>query len=115
MLTHAGFVANLSATTVAPSTTVFGRDTMGMSPEDSILEGRDMISPPPIISPSQLGSSRALIVGLALIPLVIVTIASIPALIILPFTPRGWDRCEVHVGRMAAWTAEILAHSRFRP
>jgi hypothetical protein len=114
MLTHPGFVANLSATNVDHSATVLDWDIIGDVPEGSSSEGPDMISPPSVITPTQLGSSRALIVGLALIPLVIVAIASIPALIILPFTPTGCERCEVHVGRMAAWTAEILAHSRVR-
>lgn len=56
-------------------------------------------------------SSRALIVGLALIPLTLVVIASIPALVIMPFTPDGWLRCQAYISRIATWSAEILAHS----
>ena len=70
-----------------------------------------MITPPTTVLMNTTRSSRALIVGLALIPLTLVVIASLPALIIMPFTSGGWLRLQAHVTHLAAWTIAILVHS----
>jgi hypothetical protein len=64
------------------------------------------------LTPSTTTETRALIVGLALIPLTLVIIASVPALIIMPFTHNGMRRVETFVGWMTAWSVSILTYSR---
>ena len=56
--------------------------------------------------------TRALIVGLAMIPLTLVVIASIPALIILPFTADGLGHVEMLISRIASWSVSIMSYSR---
>lgn len=69
-----------------------------------------MISVP--LNSGSIGSTRALIVGLALIPFTLVVIASIPALIILPFTSNGLVCVEMLITRMSSWSASIVDRSR---
>jgi hypothetical protein len=74
-----------------------------------------MITAPHPVAPATITQARALIVGLALIPLTLVIIASIPALVIMPFTPGGITRVETFASWMTAWTVSIMMHSRAHP
>jgi len=56
-------------------------------------------------------NSQPLIVGLALIPLLLVTLAIIPAIMIMPFMPNGLPRVEKYVAMAASWTVAILVNS----
>ena len=68
------------------------------------------LTPPPPKLPSSFGS-LPLIVGLALIPLVVATLASVPAIMILPLMPSGWPRVEKQLAMLASWTIAILRNS----
>ncbi|MEC4576211.1 hypothetical protein [Streptomyces virginiae] len=59
-------------------------------------------------------AQRSLIVLLALVPVVIVTAAFVPALVLLPFFPSAHRRAEVMVGQLTAWTRTLLVTSRGR-
>lgn len=74
-----------------------------------------MIMGPHPVTPATTTQTRALIVGLALIPLTLVIIASIPALVIMPFTPDGMRRVEIFVSWMTAWSVSIMTYSRAHP
>jgi hypothetical protein len=74
-----------------------------------------MITAPHPVTPATIPQARALIVGLALIPLTLVIIASIPALVIMPFTPGGITRVETFASWMTAWNASIMVNSRSHP
>ena len=54
------------------------------------------------------GTQRVLVVALILIPLLLVTIGSLPAVAVLPFLPGGVDRVQKLVGGLVAWTRIIL-------
>jgi hypothetical protein len=54
------------------------------------------------------GTQRVLVVALTLIPLLLVTIGSLPAVAVLPFLPGGADRVQKLVDQLAAWTRIIL-------
>jgi len=54
------------------------------------------------------GTQRVLVVALALIPLLLVTIGSLPAVAVLPFLPGGADRVHKLVDQLAGWTRIIL-------
>jgi hypothetical protein len=54
------------------------------------------------------GIQRVLIVALTLIPLLLVTISTLPALIILPFLPGGVDRSHKLITQLIIWTRTIL-------
>jgi hypothetical protein len=62
--------------------------------------------------PAVTTASRGLIVGLLLVPLLIVTASSIPALMILPFTREGTSRIETYMTLFITWTRTILTYSR---
>ena len=62
----------------------------------------------PIASGTISSLARAMIVGLALIPLTLVVIASIPALVILPFTAKGLGHVEMLINRIASWSISIM-------
>jgi len=66
-----------------------------------------VIAPLPAAQPAT-GYSRALIVGLTLVPVVLVTLASVPALIVMPFIPQGRMSVDAHIAKLAAWTTAIL-------
>lgn len=70
-----------------------------------------IITPAPITSVS-LGPTRALIVGMALIPLTVVIMASIPALLIMPFTSNGLRYVDMLIARAVSWNESIMTHSR---
>lgn len=74
-----------------------------------------MIIAPNPVTPATMAHARALIVGLALIPLTLVIMASIPALVIMPFTPNGMRRVGTLISWMTAWSVSILAYSRAHP
>jgi hypothetical protein len=69
-----------------------------------------IITPPPTGRPT-LATSRALIVGLALIPVTIVVASMVPALAIMTFLPDGWKRAEPCIRQISSWTTSILVHS----
>lgn len=71
-----------------------------------------MVIPPLPRPPYTTGSSRVMIVGLALVPVTVVILASIPAFVVMPFTTKGWTRIDAYIARMIAWTAAILTQSR---
>jgi hypothetical protein len=54
------------------------------------------------------GVQRVAVVALTLTPLLLVTIGSLPALIILPFLPGGEDRSRNIVAQLIIWTRTIL-------
>ena len=70
-----------------------------------------VIRPLPAV-PCTTGSSRAMIVGLALVPVVLVILASIPAMAVMPFTRNGWSRMAAHLSQLMTWTVAILVQSR---
>jgi|KBSMisStaDraftv2_1062788.scaffolds.fasta_scaffold1253193_1 hypothetical protein len=57
-------------------------------------------------------NSNSLTVGLALIPFMLVILASVPAIMIMPFTPNGLVRAERYVTIAASCTVAILSASR---
>lgn len=57
---------------------------------------------------------RALIVLLAQLPLFVVTLASVPALALLPFFPRHSVRAQAIVRQLISWTRTTLVSSRSR-
>ncbi|MFF1412331.1 hypothetical protein ACFVX6_21605 [Streptomyces sp. NPDC058289] len=59
-------------------------------------------------------AARVLIVGLALVPVVIVTLASVPALLVLPFSRRRSAQATTIVRQLIAWTRGLLLTSRER-
>lgn len=59
-------------------------------------------------------AARVLIVGLALVPVVIVTVASVPALLALPFSRRRSTHAAAIVRQLIAWTRGLLVTSRER-
>lgn len=54
------------------------------------------------------GPQRVLLVALTLIPLVLVTLSTLPAFVVLPFVPGGIDRVRALTGQLIAWTRAIL-------
>ncbi|MEU1176495.1 hypothetical protein ABZ464_02395 [Streptomyces sp. NPDC005820] len=59
-------------------------------------------------------AQRALIVLFALVPLLIVTLASVPSLVLLPFFPHASVRARAIVQQLIAWTRTALVSSRNR-
>lgn len=55
---------------------------------------------------------RVLIVFLALLPLLVVTLAYVPALVLLPFVPTGAARVHGMVRQLSSWTRTTLLASR---
>jgi len=54
-------------------------------------------------------AQRVAVTALMLLPLLLVTVSSIPALTVLPFLPGGPDRADSLITRLTAWTRVILA------
>ncbi|MER6199933.1 hypothetical protein ABT234_21490 [Streptomyces sp. NPDC001586] len=52
--------------------------------------------------------------ALALVPVVIVTLASVPALLVLPFSRRRATQASDIVRRLVGWTRSLLLGSRER-
>lgn len=67
-----------------------------------------MITLPYRATPAAISFARVLIVGLAIIPLTLVVMASIPALVIMPFIPRGPVCVEMIISRMAIWSVSVI-------
>ncbi|MEU8029036.1 hypothetical protein [Streptomyces sp. NPDC049099] len=57
---------------------------------------------------------RVLIVLFALVPLLVVTVASAPALMLLPFFPQHSARARGIVQQLIHWTRTALVSSRSR-
>ncbi|MET9495084.1 hypothetical protein [Streptomyces sp. NPDC006552] len=57
---------------------------------------------------------RVLIVLLALLPLLVVTLAYVPALALLPFFPAAGERTRDMVRQLTTWTRTALIASRNR-
>lgn len=55
---------------------------------------------------------RVLLVALSLVPVIMVTVASLPALAILPFTADGARRSSDVLRQLASWTQRTLVASR---
>lgn len=55
---------------------------------------------------------RVFLVALCLIPVLLVTIASLPALAVLPFTAQGAQRSSKVLLHIASWTQRTLTASR---
>jgi hypothetical protein len=62
----------------------------------------------PYMTPAAISFARVLIVGLAIIPLTLVVMASIPALVIMPFIPGGSEYVEMAITRMAIWSVSVI-------
>lgn len=67
-----------------------------------------------VISPFQslAGLRRIAVTALAILPLLIVTLVTSPALLILPFSSRGNDRALKLIGKMVIWTRVVVSASR---
>ncbi|MFC9127763.1 hypothetical protein ACFT4A_13020 [Streptomyces sp. NPDC057099] len=59
-------------------------------------------------------AQRVLLVLGALVPVLVVTLAFVPALILLPFLRSRTAHALTMVGRLAAWTRALLVASRER-
>lgn len=57
-------------------------------------------------------AQRAIIVVFALIPLLVVTVASVPALLVLPFLPSHSTRAQVIMRQLTSWTRALLLSRR---
>lgn len=53
--------------------------------------------------------ARSLALLLAAVPLLLVTVASLPALMVLPFIPRAARRAETIVVRLASWSRDLCS------
>jgi hypothetical protein len=91
----------------APSTGRLYRDMASCTP----VPAAAMTAPVPLLG----SMHRVAVTALALLPLLLVTICSIPALTILPFLPGGPDRVNVLITRLSAWTRIILTLPAARP
>ena len=60
------------------------------------------------------GIQRALLVALLLVPLLIVTVALVPALVVLPFLKSRGTQVRSLVAQLAAWTRALLTGSADR-
>ncbi|MEU6986014.1 hypothetical protein ABZ946_21675 [Streptomyces sp. NPDC046324] len=59
-------------------------------------------------------AQRALIVAFALLPLLVVTLAFVPALLVLPFRRSRAAQTQAMVRQLTAWTRALLLSSRER-
>jgi hypothetical protein len=53
-----------------------------------------------------------LVVGITLVPMLIVLAASIPALVVMPFSRLGWQRMKELIDYFIRWTQTILTCSQ---
>ncbi|MFZ3470946.1 hypothetical protein ACODT3_21900 [Streptomyces sp. 4.24] len=72
------------------------------------------MSVPPGLAHSVRRLQRALIVLFALVPLTLVTLAFLPALLVLPFVPAARPRTEGMLRQLTAWSRAVLHGSRER-
>ncbi|WP_318212078.1 MULTISPECIES: hypothetical protein [unclassified Streptomyces] len=59
-------------------------------------------------------AQRALIVLVAILPLLLVTLAFVPALLVLPFRRERAAHADAMVRQLSAWTRVLLLSSRER-
>ncbi|MER5706320.1 MULTISPECIES: hypothetical protein [Streptomyces] len=59
-------------------------------------------------------AQRALIVLVATLPLLLVTLAFVPALLVLPFRRERAAHAQAMVRQLSAWTRALLLSSRER-
>ncbi|MCZ0981682.1 hypothetical protein O1L60_29800 [Streptomyces diastatochromogenes] len=59
-------------------------------------------------------AQRALIVLVAILPLLLVTLAFVPALLVLPFRRERAGHAHAMVRQLSAWTGTLLRSSRER-
>ncbi|MCB8905832.1 MULTISPECIES: hypothetical protein [unclassified Streptomyces] len=59
-------------------------------------------------------AQRALIVLVAILPLLLVTLAFLPALLVLPFRRERAAHADAMVRQLSAWTRVLLLSSRER-
>lgn len=59
-------------------------------------------------------AQRALIVLVATLPLLLVTLAFVPALLVLPFRRERAGHADAMVRQLSAWTRTLLQSSRER-
>jgi hypothetical protein len=52
--------------------------------------------------------------ALAVVPLVLVTVALLPAITVLPLLPGGQQRAGALIGQLHAWSRTVLRESRGR-
>ncbi|MFD7906975.1 hypothetical protein ACFV4F_32550 [Kitasatospora sp. NPDC059722] len=52
--------------------------------------------------------SAVLVTALLVLPLLLVTLASLPALLVLPFLPRGAARADRLVRQLSCWTGRLM-------
>ncbi|GAB7033646.1 hypothetical protein AB0G35_04235 [Streptomyces sp. NPDC021749] len=55
---------------------------------------------------------RALTAALLVLPLLLVTLASVPALVVLPFLPDGSRRADRIIRQLIIWTRSLAARGR---
>lgn len=55
---------------------------------------------------------RVVIVALGLVPLILVTVVSLPALLVLPFFPSGLDRAGRIINCLKIWSVALLRGSK---
>jgi hypothetical protein len=67
-----------------------------------------MLSPGTRLLSHARGIQRALLVALLLIPLLIVTVALVPALIVLPFLKSRGSHVRSLISQLTAWTHALL-------
>ncbi|WP_327064278.1 dTMP kinase [Kitasatospora sp. NBC_01250] len=58
---------------------------------------------------------RTVLVALALCPMILVTMAVVPALMVLPFLANGHQRATEIIFQLRRWTRIALDHSRTSP
>ncbi|GGQ73315.1 hypothetical protein [Kitasatospora griseola] len=54
---------------------------------------------------------RAVVVSLALVPVVLVTVACLPAVLVLPAFPGGMQRLGALLASLRRWTDTVLSRS----
>ncbi|MFE9424032.1 dTMP kinase [Kitasatospora sp. NPDC006697] len=57
-------------------------------------------------------SQRVLLLALALVPLLVIAVATVPAYLVLPFLPDGVDRAARLLATQTAWLRTALAGTR---
>lgn len=70
-------------------------------------------TPPAFAMPWRIpGLHRAAVVALTVVPLLLVTACIAPALVVLPFLPKGIERARILIAQLVSWTRSILINSK---
>jgi hypothetical protein len=69
------------------------------------------ISPAPELRLLSSKLQRVAVIALTLIPFLVVTTSTVPALIVLPFLPNGVERVRILMAQFILWTRTILGGS----